>query len=97
MNSLIPVGDTQNPGVEVLNLLVTAVSGSPGDEGGNGLDRGGGDPQPGDTDANPEDAPALEDGPEDMDEVDRLWRRLGLQPDRGQIDVVKSNWLNIEG
>ena len=93
---MIPVGDTQNPGVEVLNLLVTAVSGSPGDEGGNGLDRGGGDPQPGDTDANPEDAPALEDGPEDMDEVDRLWRRLGLQPDRGQIDVVKSNWLKIE-
>ena len=94
---MIPVGDTQNPGVEVLNLLVTAVSGSPGDEGGNGLDRGGGDPQPGDTDANPEDAPALEDGPEDMDEVDRLWRRLGLQPDRGQIDAVKSNWLKIEG
>ena len=94
---MILVGDTQNPGVEVLNLLVTAVSGSPGDEGGNGLDRGGGDPQPGDTDANPEDAPALEDGPEDMDEVDRLWQRLGLQPDRGQIDVVKSNWLKIEG
>ena len=94
---MIPVGDTQNPGVKVLNLLVTAVSGSPGDEGGNGLDRGGGGPQPGDTDANPEDAPALEDGPEDMDEVDRLWRRLGLQPDRGQIDVVKSNWLKIEG
>ena len=91
------MGDTQNPGVEVLNLLVTAVSGSPGDEGGNGLDRGGGDPQPGDTDANPEDAPALEDGHEDMDEVDRLWRRLGLQPDRGQVDAVKSNWLKIEG
>ena len=94
---MIPVGDTQNPGVEVLNLLVPAVSGSPGDEGGNGLDRGGGGPQPGDTDANLEDAPALEDGPEDMDEVDKLWRRLGLQPDRGQIDVVKSNWLKIEG
>ena len=94
---MIPVGDTQNPGVEVLNLLVPAVDGSPGEEGGSGPDRGGGGPQPGDTDANPEDAPALEDGPEDMDEVDRLWQRLGLQPDRGQIDVVKSNWLKIEG
>ena len=94
---MIPVGDTQNPGVEVLNLLVPAVSGSPGDEGGNGLDRGGGGPQPGDTDANLEDAPALEDGPEDIDEVNRLWRRLGLQPDRGQIDLVKSNWMKIEG
>ena len=94
---MIPVGDTQNPGVEVLNLLVPAVYGSPGDEGGNGLDRGGGGPQPGDTDANLEDAPALEDGPEDMDEVDILWRRLGLQPDRGQEDAVKSNWLKIEG
>ena len=47
MTSLTSVGDTQNPWVEVFNLLVTAVSGSPGDEGGNGLDRGGGDPQPG--------------------------------------------------
>ena len=93
MYSLIPVGDTQNPGVEVLNLLVPAVYGSPGDEGGNGLDRGGGGPQPGDTDANLEDAPALEDGPEDMDEVDIL----GLQPDMGQVDAVKSNWLKIEG
>ena len=97
MNSLIPVGNTQNPGVEVLSLLVPAVDGSPGDEGGSGPDRGGGDSQPGDIDANPEDAPALEDEPEDRDEVDVIWRKLGLQPDRGQVDVVKSNWLKIEG
>ena len=97
MNSLIPVGNTQDPGVEALSLLVPAVDGSPGDEGGSGPDRGGGDSQPGDIDANPEDAPALEDEPEDRDEVDILWRKLGLQPDRGQVDVVKSNWLKIEG
>ena len=94
---MIPVGNTQNPGVEVLSLLVPAVDGSPGDEGGSGPDRGGGDSQPGDLDANPEDAPAMEDEPEDRDEVDTLWQKLGLQPDRGQVDAVKSNWLKIEG
>ena len=94
---MIPVGNTQDPGVEALSLLVPAVDGSTGDEGGSGLDRGGGDPQPGDIDANPEDAPALEDEPADRDEVDVIWRKLGLQPDRGQVDVVKSNWLKIEG
>ena len=94
---MIPVGNTQDPGVEALSLLVPAVDGSTGDEGGSGLDRGGGDSQPGDIDANPEDAPALEDEPEDRDEVDAIWRKLGLQPDRGQVDAVKSNWLKIEG
>ena len=97
MTSLTSVGDPKNPGVEVPILPVTDVSGRPEDEGGNDLDRGGVDPQSGDTDVNPEDAPALEDEPEDTDEVDRMWMRLGLQPDKGQIDVVRSNWMKIEG
>ena len=69
----------------------------PVDEGGNYLDRrgpGGGDPQTGDTYVDP---PDPEDKPEDADEEDLLWMRLGLQPDRGRIDVVISNWRRVEG
>ena len=94
MTSLTSEGDPENPGVEVPVLPVDNVSGRPGDEGGNDLDKGGpggGDPQTGDTDADPE------DGPKDTDEFTQMWMRLGLQPDRGQIDVVRSNWRKIEG
>ena len=94
MTSLTSEGDPENPGVEVPVLPVDNVSGRPGDEGGNDLDKGGpggGDPQMGDTDADPE------DGPKDTDEFTQMWMRLGLQPDRGQIDVVRSNWRKIEG
>ena len=67
------------------------------DEGGNDLDRRGpgeGNPQKGDPNVGP---PDPEDRPEDADEDDLLWMRLGLQPDRGRIDVVISNWRRIEG
>ena len=100
MTILTSEGDPDIPGVEVPVLPVADVSGRPGDEGGNDLDRGGpggGDPQTGDTDVDPEDAHNLEDGPEDTDEFTQMWMRLGLQPDRGQIDVVRSNWRKIEG
>ena len=43
------------------------------------------------------DHPDPEDKPEDADEDDLLWMRLGLQPDRGRIDVVISNWRKVEG
>ena len=43
------------------------------------------------------DSPDPEDEPEDVDEDDLSWMRLGLQPDRGRIDVVISNWRRIEG
>ena len=94
MTILASEGDPEDPGVEVPVLPVDNVSGRPGDEGGNDLDKGGpggGDPQTGDTDADPE------DGPKDTDEFTQMWMRLGLQPDRGQIDVVRSNWRKIEG
>ena len=67
------------------------------DEGGNDLDRRGpgeGDPKTGDTNVDP---PDPEDRPEDADEDNLLWMRLGLQPNRGRIDVVISNWRRIEG
>ena len=67
------------------------------DEGGNDLDRrgpGGGDPQTGDSNVDP---PDPEDKPEDASEEDLLWMRLGLQPDRGWIGVVISNWRKVEG
>ena len=67
------------------------------DEGGNDLDRRGtgeGDPQTGDPNVGP---PDPEDRPEDADEDDLLWMRLGLQPYRGRIDVVIRNWRRIEG
>ena len=43
------------------------------------------------------DPPDPEDKPEDADEDDLLWMRLGLQPDRGRIDVVIRNWRKVEG
>ena len=67
------------------------------DEGGNDLDRRGtgeGVPQTGDPNVGP---PDPEDRPEDADEDDLLWMRLGLQPYRGRIDVVIRNWRRIEG
>ena len=54
-----------------------------------------GDPQMGDPNVGP---PDPGDKPEDADEDDLLWMRLGLKPDRGRIDVtVISNWRRIEG
>ena len=100
MTSLASEGDPEDPGVKVPVLPVADVSERPGDEGGNDLDKGGpggGDPQTGDPNVDPEDAPNLEDGPEDTDEFTQMWMKLGLQPDRGQIDVVRSNWRKIEG
>ena len=73
------------------------MSERPVDEGGNDLDRrgqGGGDPQTGDPNVDP---PDPEDKPEDADEEDLLWMRLGLQPDRGRIGVIISNWRKVEG
>ena len=73
------------------------MSERPVDVGGNDRDRrgpGGGDPQTGDPNVDP---PDPEDKPEDADEDGLLWMRLGLQPDRGRIDVVISNWRRVEG
>ena len=90
-------GDHEDHGAVVWILPAADVSERSVDEGGNDLDRrgpGGGDTQTGDPTVDP---PDLEDKPEDADEDDLLWTRLGLQPDRGRIDVVISNWRRIEG
>ena len=90
-------GDHEDHGAVVWVLPADDVSERPVDEGGNDLDRrgpGGGDPQTGDPNVDP---PDPEGKPEDADEEDLLWMRLGLQPDRGWIGVVISNWRKVEG
>ena len=99
MTILPSEGDPDDPGVELPVLPAADVSERPGDEGGNDLDKGEpgeGDPQTGDPIVDPEDAPSLEDGSGDKDEFTQMWMRLGLQPDKGQVEVVRSNWRKIE-
>ena len=47
-----------------------------------------------------EEVPSLEDASEEEDEFTSMWRKLGLQPDRGQVNLVKENrwklWGRIE-
>ena len=96
--TLPPGGDDHEDHGDVVRVLPAAgVPGRPVDEGGNDRNRrepGGVDPQTGDPNVDP---PDPEDRPEDADENDLLWMRLGLQPDRGRVTVVISNWRRIEG
>ena len=41
--------------------------------------------------------PGLEDDVEDEDEFTSMWRKLGLQPDRGQVNLVLENRRKIQG
>ena len=56
--------------------------------------------QQGDDRAVNEEVPSLEDASEEEDEFTSMWRKLGLQPDRGQVNLVKENrwklWGRIE-
>ena len=45
----------------------------------------------------PEDIPVLEDAAAEEDEFTQMWGRLGLQPDKGQVNLVKENWRKIKG
>ena len=88
-------------------LSVAEVTESSGDEGDDdldeavdGLDKG--EPekrksQQGDDRTVPEDIPVLEDAPAEEDEFTMMWGRLGLQPDKGQVNLVKENWHKIKG
>jgi len=81
-------GDHEDHGAVDRVLPAADVSERSVGEGGNDLDRrgpGGDDPHTGDPTVDP---PDPEDKPEDADEDELLWRRLGFQPDRGRIDVV---------
>ena len=40
---------------------------------------------------------SLEDAGEEEDEFTKMWRKLGLQPDRGQVDLVMENRGKIRG
>jgi len=99
ITTTLPPGgcDHEDHGDVVRVLPAAGVPGRPVDEGGNDRNRrepGGVDPQTGDPNVDP---PDPEDRPEDADENDLLWMRLGLQPDRGRVTVVISNWRRIEG
>ena len=47
-----------------------------------------------------EKVPSLDDAGKEEDEFTSMWRKLGLQPDRGQVNLVKENrckvWDRIE-
>ena len=45
----------------------------------------------------PQHIPVLEEAVEEEDEFTKMWSTLGLQPDRGQVDLVKENWRKIKG
>ena len=45
----------------------------------------------------PQDIPVLEEAAEEEDEFTMMWSRLGLQPDKGQVNLVKENWQRIKG
>ena len=45
----------------------------------------------------PQNIPVLEEAVEEEDEFTRMWSSLGLQPDRGQVNLVKENWKKIKG
>ena len=45
----------------------------------------------------PQDIPVLEEAAEEEDEFTKMWSSLGLQPDRGQVNLVKENWQKIKG
>ena len=45
----------------------------------------------------PQHIPVLEEAVEEEDEFTKMWSTLGLQPDRGQVNLVKENWKKIKG
>ena len=45
----------------------------------------------------PQHIPVLEEAVEEEDEFTKMWSSLGLQPDRGQVNLVKENWKKIKG
>ena len=87
-------------------LSAAEVSKSSGDEGVDEVDDGKDDlvegesvgrkSQQGDDGAVPVDVHGLEDAVEEDDEFTRMWRKLGLQPDRGQVKLVKENRQKLQ-
>ena len=87
--------------VSIPALSAAEISESSGDEGEGEVDDGRDEldeieaeerkSQQGDDRAVHEEVPSLEDAGEEEDEFTSMWRKLGLQPDRGQVNLVKKN------
>ena len=84
----------EDSGEDISALSDAEVSESSGDEGGDDLEKG--EPRKGDPRVDQEDVHDLK-GEEEEDEFIQIWGKLGLQPDRCQIDIVKENWRKIKG
>jgi hypothetical protein len=70
------------------------------DDGENELDEGeteGRKSPQGDNVAVTVEVPGLEDDVEEEDEFTSMWRKLGLQPDRGHVNLVLENRRKIQG
>ena len=85
----------EDPEICVPDLSAAEVSESSGDEGEDDLDRG--EPekresQQGDDRTDPGDIHVLEDAAAEEDEFTMMWGKLGPQPDKGQVNLVKKNW-----
>ena len=56
-----------------------------------------GSPSRGDDGAVTVEVPGLKDDVEEEEEFTSMWRKLGLQPDRGQVNLVMENRRKIQG
>ena len=105
----VPPSDDEPEELEtdVPALTAAEVSESSGDEGEDGTDEERDEldeieaeerkSQQGDDRAVDEEVPSLEDAGEEEDEFISMWRKLGLQPDRGQVHLVKENQQRVRG
>ena len=105
----VPPSDDESEELEtgIPALTAAEVSESSGDEGEDGADEERdeldeveaeeGKSQQGDDRAVDEEVPSLEDAGEEEDEFLSMWRKMGLQPDRGQVDLVKENQQKVRG
>ena len=104
----VPVSEDklEDSGADFPALSAAEISKSPGDEGEDDVDEWKDDlvegesegrkSQQGDDGAVPVDVHGLEDAVEEDDEFTRMWRKLDLQPDRGQVNRVKENGRKIQ-
>ena len=99
----VPPSDDEPEGLEadVPTLTVAEVSKSSGDEGEDGADEERDELDKieaeerkslqGDDRVVNEEVPGLEEDGDEEDEFTRMWKKLGLQSDQGQVNLVKEN------
>ncbi len=101
----VPPSDDETEELEtgVPALTAAEVSESSGDEGEYGADDerdeldGIGAEERKSQQGDDEEVPNLEDVGEEEDKFTKMWRALGLQPDKGQVDLVKENRQKVRG